>query len=185
MAGFYQMVEKAAKEFLAQGQERSVEVIIVNDSPWERVELPENESHSFRLIVIDNKKQRDSSIPRKWAGKGRRRICSVLDQDDEISGDCLCTQIKAARGADLVLGNGIFELPDHQKAAIYGNHFSLKFASRAKPNVMIRDFIVSPGQCLIKKNSIPMEWRRCVMKKTERMTICCGFLCSIIRCLCL
>ena len=43
--------------------------------------------------------------------------------------------------------------------------FSLKFASRAKPNVMIRDFIVSPGQCLIKKNSIPMEWRRCVMKK--------------------
>ena len=60
-----------------------------------------------------------------------------LDQDDEISGDCLCTQIKAARGADLVLGNGIFELPDHQKAAIYGNHFSLKFASRAKPNVMI------------------------------------------------
>ena len=56
MAGFYQMVEKAAKEFLAQGQERSVEVIIVNDSPWERVELPENESHSFRLIVIDNKK---------------------------------------------------------------------------------------------------------------------------------
>ena len=79
MAGFYQMVEKAAKEFLAQGQERSVEVIIVNDSPWERVELPENESHSFRLIVIDNKKnQRDSSIPRKWAGKGRRRICSVF-----------------------------------------------------------------------------------------------------------
>ena len=81
------------------------------------------------------------------------------------AGSCLCTQIKAARGADLVLGNGIFELPDHQKAAIYGNHFSLKFASRAKPNVMIRDFIVSPGQCLIKKNSIPMEWRRCVMKK--------------------
>lgn len=166
MAGFYQMVEKAAKEFLAQGQERSVEVIIVNDSPWERVELPENESHSFRLIVIDNKK--NSGIHQSRVNgleKAAGEYVLFLDQDDEISGDCLCTQIKAARSADLVLGNGIFELPDHQKAAIYGNHFSLKFASRAKPNVMIRDFIVSPGQCLIKKNSIPMEWRRCVMKK--------------------
>ena len=46
MAGFYQMVEKAAKEFLAQGQERSVEVIIVNDSPWERVELPRKMNHT-------------------------------------------------------------------------------------------------------------------------------------------
>ena len=128
MAGFYQMVEKAAKEFLAQGQERSVEVIIVNDSPWERVELPENESHSFRLIVIDNKK--NSGIHQSRVNgleKAAGEYVLFLDQDDEISGDCLCTQIKAARGADLVLGNGIFELPDHQKAAIYGNHFSLYF----------------------------------------------------------
>ena len=87
-----------------------------------------------------------------------------LDQDDELINDAFVNLYKKARtsNADVILGNGYFEIHGNPEI-IFGNKWSHEFATKESSYILIRDFIVSPGQCLIKKKSIPDFWKENIM----------------------
>lgn len=138
----------------------NVEVILVNDSPEIDIEFNKELIKNFKIKIINNKKNlgiHGARIVGLQNALGKYIL--FLDQDDEIMENTLITQYEkiVKEDCDMVLGNGIFE-DRNGTYTIYKNTYSQDFASKKRPNIMIRDFIVSPGQCLIKKSCIPNYW---------------------------
>ena len=81
----------------------------------------------------------------------------LLDQDDSITDDYLKEQLNAIESADISVCNGYKEL-EQKKKIIYRDR--IKFSLVKNPEIYLKaaNQIVSPGQCLIKKSSIPTEW---------------------------
>lgn len=135
-----------------------VEIILVNDSPEIPIEYDKSIANGYEVIIYNNEKNSGIHESRvNGLKQSHGKYILFLDQDDMISEHCLKSQLNAIKDADVVLGNGIFELGGERKK-IFGNKFSQDFASEEWVYKWIRDFIVSPGQCLIKKESIPDFW---------------------------
>ncbi len=150
-------VKFAADEFIGNSR-NSVEVILVNDSPWVAPEYDSSLVHGFELKVIENSKNfgiHKSRISGFRESTGDYII--FLDQDDFITGVSLHALSKAIGDADIALGNGTFEKKKTTED-IFANYFSQDLATKPFVYKWIRDFVVSPGQCLIKKSSIPEYW---------------------------
>lgn len=146
--------------------EDEVEMILVNDSPDIPITYDQSNVTNFQIIELDNPKNigiHQSRISGLRAASGKYII--FLDQDDQISENCISSQLQIAKTTpcDIVLGNGYIEDKHCHKQQIFNNAFSLTFATSERPYLLARDFIISPGQCLIKKTSIPTEWTTQIM----------------------
>lgn len=161
---YLKCIQKAAEKFLAAA-DHSIELIFINDSPWEELIYNPALVPGIAIRCITNEKN---------CGIHKSRIHGVheatgdyllfLDQDDEITEDALLLlSADAKKGADIVLGNGIFE-KKHKKELIYGNGISQQFATTYFAYKWIRDFVTSPGQCLFRKSSIPEYWLKHPLK---------------------
>ena len=131
------------------------EIILVNDSPDIQVEIP---SKDMNIRVICNRRNmgiQNSRINGVNNAKGEWIL--FLDQDDELIADGFRSQIYCTQNADVVVGNGIYNLGEVRKK-IYKNKSCMRYLIKEKNFIQIRNLIYSPGQCLIKKNSIPTEW---------------------------
>lgn len=154
---YLKSVQLAVNEFV-KNKTNSVEVVLINDSPWVEVEYDSTLIQGFELKLIENNKN---------CGIHKSRINGLkestgdyilfLDQDDLITTVCLSALAKAIGRADIALGNGTFEKKKTTED-IFANRFSQDFATNPFVYRWIRDFVVSPGQCLIKKSSIPEYW---------------------------
>lgn len=136
----------------------NVEVLFINDSPEEKIEYDSSLIKNFKIRIIEN--ERNSGIQKSRVNglkNANGEYIIFLDQDDEISENCIRTQYELARGYDIVLGNGYYE-DNTGMHKIYENNFSQRFAIKKKSMLEVRNFIISPGQCLIKKSSIPKYW---------------------------
>lgn len=143
---------------LACENKENVEVILVNDSPEEKIKYNDELIKNFKLRIIENEKNmgiQRSRINGLIHAKGKYIL--FLDQDDEISPNCLKSQYELVDGYDIVIGNGYYE-DRNEKHKIYNNNFSLKFSFKKRSMLKARNFIISPGQCLIKKDSISQYW---------------------------
>lgn len=141
-----------------------IEVIWVNDSPNIPIEYDKNLAKDVNVQIIENKE--NSGIHKSRVNglkQAKGKYILFLDQDDEITEDALLSQYNKIQGHDLVIGNGYFE-DKNGSHKIFENEYSLKFATKKKPYILVRDFIVSPGQCLIKKEAIPKEWQEDILK---------------------
>lgn len=129
-----------------------VELIYVNDSPDEHI----FESDSMK--VYTNKRN---------LGIHASRICGLhhstgeyilfLDQDDEIAPNYLLSQIQNIGSADAVVCNGYY----CNQRLIYEKN---KVPIITRDNVFLPKYrMCSPGQVLIKKNSIPKDWEKMLM----------------------
>lgn len=156
---YLENIEKACKKM------NKVEVILVNDSPNIKLEFNREIVKNFELRIIANSKNEGIHKSRCIGLENARgKYILFLDQDDEIVEDALIIQYKIIkRGADMVLGNGVYE-DKVNKNNIFSNKFSQKFATKKEPYILARNFIISPGQCLIKKESIPLDWIRYHLK---------------------
>lgn len=154
---YLKSVETAVTEFL-KNKENFVEVIFVNDSPWDEPQYNEKLISGFELKIIENSKNfgiHRSRINGLRESQGEYII--FLDQDDLLTKVSLIALSKTIKDADIALGNGIFEKKKTTED-IFANGFSQDFATKPFVYKWIRDFVVSPGQCLIKKSSIPQYW---------------------------
>ncbi len=148
----------------AKGHE--LEVILVNDSPWKRLEAPESEKFFFK--VITNESNRGIHYSRV-AGlvQATGEYVMFLDQDDTIEGDGLVKLLKAiqADGADVEVANANLEQADGSKLLWYRNAYHKSLVGDLTTYLRIGIQIISPGQCLIKKSSIPDFWKTHLMSK--------------------
>lgn len=141
---------------------KKIEVIFVNDNPENKLEL--NHECLYSLRVINNEKNlgiHRSRVEGLKQAKGKYIL--FLDQDDEITDNCLLSQLNKIGDNDLCICNGYME-SEVDKKLIYRTKKSQKYLEKQIGFIKVRDLIVSPGHCLIKKDSIPVAWTNNFMK---------------------
>ena len=94
--------------------------------------------------------------------KATGKYILFLDQDDEIADHCLKSQLAHMGNADVCIANGIME-SENGKCLIYKNRRSQNYLKKKIGFIKVRDLIVSPGHCLIKRTSIPDYWKNHIM----------------------
>lgn len=158
LAKLFSMLDENTVTLQKEHPELQVEYILVNDSPWEPLELPETEDLHFKLRVQVNPenygihKSRAAGIK---AAKGE--WITILDQDDEISPEFLLSQYERLGDGDAVVCNGIKEFDTYTKP-IYRDHLKMRLVNYKLFYLKAANQIVSPGQCMLRKSAIPAAW---------------------------
>lgn len=134
-----------------------IEFLIVNDSPEEEIDI----STDYAINYIENKNNSGIHQTRiNGLMKSEGEYIIFLDQDDKIFSKKILNnydKIKKQK-SDVIVSNGIFELENSKYNLIYPNNFYLNKIVKEYYYLHVKDLIVSPGQCIIKKSSIPVEW---------------------------
>lgn len=143
-----------------------LEAILVNDSPWKRLEAAESDHQFFRVITNENNRGIHYS---RVAGLAEATgdYIMFLDQDDTLADDALIKLLKAITkdDADVEVANATLEQADGSKLLWYRNAYHKSLVGDLKTYLRIGIQIISPGQCLIKKTSIPDFWKTHIMSK--------------------
>lgn len=129
----------------------SVELIMINDYPDEKFVVKHQ-----GVRVIDNEENKGIHKSRVIGlNYCRGDYVLMLDQDDYISPNFLLSQIQNIGSSDLVVCNG-----KHNDWPIFESDDDF----RNKMDDVGVNYIVSPGQVLIKSSSIPKEWKEDLMR---------------------
>jgi len=133
------------------------EIIFVNDSPDE--DLSEMSETDFVRIVTNEKNEGIHHSRVNGLLQSRGAYIHFLDQDDEINIDFYKSQLQIIRKrhSDVLIANGIYERDAIEKV-IYHNFIEKYNVLHASTYFLFDNRIISPGQCLLKRNSIPKEW---------------------------
>ncbi len=164
MDGYVDSMLANEQSLLKKGHE--LEIILVNDSPWKRLEAPDSEKQFFR--VITNESNRGIHYSRiAGLAEATGDYVMFLDQDDVLEDDALVKLLKAisTNDADVEVANASLEQPDGTKLLWYRNAYHRSLVGDLNTYLRIGIQIISPGQCLIKKTSIPDFWKTHIMTK--------------------
>lgn len=155
-----------ANQHNLQQKGHELEVILVNDSPWKRLEAPESQNQFIK--VITNESNRGIHYSRvAGLAEAAGDYVMFLDQDDTLKGDALVKLLKAIvdDDADVEVANAELEQADGSLLLWYRNNYHKNLVGDLKTYLRIGIQIISPGQCLIKKTSIPDFWKTHIMTK--------------------
>ena len=154
----------AAKKNL-ENEGHELEVILVNDSPWKTLEAPSKDSQFIKIITnANNKGIHYSRVEGLKASTGE--YIMFLDQDDAIEADSLSHLLKRAieSKADIVVANANLQQSDGTMVSWYRTDYHKSLIGDLQTYLTIGIQIISPGQCLIKKTSIPDYWKEHLVK---------------------
>ncbi len=158
MQGYVDCMEKNKEALTVADHE--LEVILVNDSPWKTLEAPENAGQYFS--VITNEKNQGIHYSRvAGLSVATGEYVMFLDQDDSLADDGLLRLAETATKTDkdIIIGNANLQQADGSKLLWYrtDEHWNLVWNLNTYLTIGIQ--IISPGQCLIKRDAIPKFWR--------------------------
>ena len=151
------MVSQNVEFASRQGHSLEVELLFVNDYPDEKLVLGEIDN-KYKVAVIAN--ERNEGIHQSRVNglkKARGTYILFLDQDDEITPNCLCSQFMAIGNHDVVVGNGYRGIKGKYRK-IYRSENKQQLSCKEIVFLKAANQIVSPGHCLIRKSAIPTEW---------------------------
>ena len=141
-----------------------LEVILVNDSPEETVDVSGCGALDAKVINLEmNSGIHFARVAGLKEASGDYVL--FLDQDDLLVDDALKKLVSEAEktDADLVIANATLEQKegsvvwyrtDYHKGLVWDKNTYLKVGNQ----------IMSPGQCLIRKNVIPERWQNNILK---------------------
>ncbi|SDB46476.1 Glycosyl transferase family 2 [Pseudobutyrivibrio sp. YE44] len=164
MDAYVDSMLKNQQSLKAVGHE--LEVILVNDSPWKKLEAPQQEEQFLKVITNpENKGIHYSRVSGLKEATGE--YIMFLDQDDIIEKDALVKLLKAITKsqADIEVANASLEQSDGTKLLWYRNAYHKSLVGDLTTYLRIGIQIISPGQCLIKKDAIPEFWTSHIMSK--------------------
>lgn len=168
LSGLLSMMERNA-EILRDEAGKEMEVLLVNDSPWENLEAELKKqadgAAAYRLKVITNPQNSGIHATRVNGLKAAEgEYVQFLDQDDRVMNRCLLSQYSSIGDADFVIGNGYDGERDGGRHLIFANSIAQAAAGDLKCQYYYNNLIRSPGQVLIRKSSIPAYWSEQIMK---------------------
>lgn len=158
MHSYVQCMEANQKHLQQQGDE--LEVILVNDSPWKKLEAEDSSSQYIR--VITNPKNQGIHYSRvAGLDKSTGDYIMFLDQDDLLKDDALARLAKGLKQSecDLIIANADLEQADGSFLNWYRTEEHLKLVWDKPTYLNVGIQIISPGQCLIKREAIPDFWK--------------------------
>ena len=148
----------------SQGYAMKIELIFINDYPDDTLHVKTIDKR-YDVIVVENDKNSGIHQSRvNGLNRAKGDYILFLDQDDKISSNCLLSQYIAIGEADIVVGNGKRFLAGKYRR-IYRSEKKHKLVRCEKVFLKAADQIVSPGHCLIRKESIPSEWKEHIIMK--------------------
>jgi len=153
-----QMLEANTKRLQEERIGRTVEYLLINDSPWEPIQLPESGVENLTVRILDNAQNLGIHKSRiRGIREAKGELVTILDQDDEIADDFLVSQYRALGSADAVICNGYKEMAEYTKS-IYRDRLKMSLINRKGIYLKAANQIVSPGQALLRKSAIPQAW---------------------------
>lgn len=154
----FQVMENNTKTLQAKYPDVQVEYLLINDSPWEPFELPESEGLSFICHTLANPENYGIHKSRaRGIREAKGELITILDQDDILADDFLLSQYEELGDKDAVICNGIKEFDTYNKT-IYRDRLKMGLINRKVFYLKAANQIVSPGQSLIRKSAIPVQW---------------------------
>lgn len=142
-----------------------IELIFVNDCPDELI--TENDIQicdRIKPILLFNDKNCGIHYSRvKGLNKAHGEYVLFLDQDDRIRNDYFESQLKHIGKADVVVSNGIAQYPEYDKM-LYRYWFMQWTVKHIWFYAKFDCRIISPGQCLIKRECIPAVWKENILE---------------------
>lgn len=135
-----------------------IELVLVNDSPQYELRYKKEWVQNFELRIIHNRV--NSGIQQSRVNgirEARGRFVIMLDQDDLLYEGAIFSQVQSIKDNDIVVGNGFDENPV-SSGKIYKSANQQKHVQNLYYYYLVGNMIVSPGQCMIKKEVIPNEW---------------------------
>lgn len=142
-----------------------IELIFVNDCPDELIS--ENDiqiSEMINPILLNNEKNCGIHYSRvKGLNKAKGEYILFFDQDDRIRNDYFESQLKHIGKADVVVANGIAQYPEYDKM-LYRYWFMQWTVKHIWFYAKFDCRIISPGQCLIKRDCIPAVWKENILE---------------------
>lgn len=140
--------------------EASVELILVNDSPDVDILYEKSWVNGFDLRIIKNEENVGILKSRiNGLDNARGKYVIFLDQDDILSDMAIKSQLRKIGKNDIIVSNGKDECKKNQY--IYNTEKEQMTVMNRASYYLLGNRIVSPGQCLIKKTSIPELWKQC------------------------
>jgi glycosyltransferase involved in cell wall biosynthesis len=143
-----------------------LEVILVNDSPEKTLVAPAVEGQFIKVLTNpENKGIHYSRVSGLAVATGD--YIMFLDQDDVITADALSSMTAEIikQGCDVLVANANLEQADGTKLLWYRNDYHKGLVGDLNTYLRIGIQIISPGQCLIKKDAIPEFWREHLVQK--------------------
>lgn len=134
------------------------EIIVVNDSPQERVNLSDK-SFPCQINIIrhdENKGIHHARVTGLKSSKGKYIL--FLDQDDEIAEKCLLSHINNINDNYVSVSNAFLENKDKSRTLLYKSKRHFEIINKKLAYIISHNQIISPGQCLIMKSAIPNQW---------------------------
>lgn len=152
------MLEENAKRLQDQA---GLELILVNDSPGYSVDVDHLISPSYKTSVFEENSNGGIHKARvDGISRANGDYIIMLDQDDIISGDAMVSLYFAIKDTqfDCVFGNGLFDHAGQTKIILdsYGKTLAAKDRNYY---LAMGNRLSSPGQCIIRKDSIPELWK--------------------------
>lgn len=158
LSSLVKMMEDNVRYAEAHGQDCPAEAVFINDNPKAPFDLAILKSDLISIKALSNEKNEGIHYSRvRGLGEASGEFICFLDQDDVISEQYLLSQITHIGGNDAVLCNG--KVNDR----IMYNDDSLRLAVDIDAMKEGRNRIWSPGQVLIKKDSIPDNWKNHIL----------------------
>lgn len=164
MPRLVQMMQENAAQLKNRGIDEKVEYLLINDSPWESIELPGGNVEDLTIRILDNPENLGIHASRiRGIREARGEYIAILDQDDEIKPDFLASQYLALGDADAVICDGLKEFDGWSKR-IYRDKLKMSLVNCKAVYLKAANQIVSPGQSLLRKSRIPEAWLEHPMK---------------------
>lgn len=137
-----------------------LEWILVNDSPDEKIVTLGPLSDKIKILEISHDRNKGIHAARiTGLSASHGSIVHFLDQDDRIRSDFYQTLfLNLSNEYEVSVCNGWHENKDGTKEKLFKNKSDIKKVNDIDYYLKVTNAIQSPGQCLIKKKSIPQSY---------------------------
>lgn len=138
----------------------NLELLLVNDAPDETINGREYQSGKIALHIFNTGINRGIHGARVWGlSRAKGGYILFLDQDDKVAPDYIRSQLETIGDADAAVCRCF-----HEGKQFYNADFRFEDAVTKEYMMTKGNPIVSPGQVLIRRRSIPEVWTENIMK---------------------
>lgn len=150
---------RMVKENVANANEITVEVVVVNDSPEIEIQYEKDLVDGYFLNIVRHKKNMGIQQARiTGINVAQGKYVLMLDQDDEIIPNTIKTQFDLIGDNAAILSNGYSENSDGIRIELYKNKKQMSVVNNFSYYFYFGNMIASPGLCLIQREKIPSLW---------------------------